>query len=153
MATFFVDTSALAKRYTNEIGSSWVRSWTKTSSANLLIIAELTLVEMFSVFARRDYDGEVTSNSAERLRRVFLVHVRDEYSVMGINGVLRASAQTLVTKHVALGLRTLDAVQLASALHAQTVLQQPVTFVSADKKLLKVADVEGFLTDDPNLHT
>lgn len=153
MTTFFVDTSALAKRYTNEIGSSWVRGWAKASYSNLIIIAELTLVEIFSVFARRGYVGDVTANSAERLRRVFLTHVRDEYSVISINGALLASSQVLVTKHVALGLRTLDAIQLASALRAQIVLQEPVTFISADKRLLKAAAVEGFLADDPNLHT
>ena len=72
--------------------------------------------------------------------------------MIGINGELIASAQALVTQHVALGLRTLDAIQLACALRAQTTLQQPITFVSADVKLLNAAIAEGFATENPNNH-
>lgn len=114
------------------------------------MIGELALVEIFSVFARREYDGDLTPNSAERFRNIFSAHVRDEYSVIGVNGTLIASAQILVTNHIALGLRSLDAIQLACALRAQTTLQQPITFVSADVKLLKAAISEGFTTDNPN---
>jgi predicted nucleic acid-binding protein len=152
LANLFVDSSALAKRYTHEIGTVWVRSWTKSSAGNLIIIGELALVEVFSVFARRAYDGDLTPNSAERFRRIFSAHIRDEYSVIGINGALLASAQTLVTHHIGLGLRALDAIQLACALRAQITLQQPVTFVSADVKLLNAAVAEGFKVDNPNQH-
>jgi hypothetical protein len=41
---------------------------------------------------------------------------------------------------------------LACALNAQATLQQPVTFVSADVKLLNAAVVEGFTIDNPNQH-
>jgi predicted nucleic acid-binding protein len=115
LAAFFVDSSALAKRYTNEAGTTWVRSWTRTSAGNLIVISELALVELFSTLARRQYTGDITPRTADRLRNVFLAHVRDDYSVIDINGSLIAVAQTLVTKHVALGLRTLDASSFARA--------------------------------------
>jgi predicted nucleic acid-binding protein len=152
LALFFVDSSALAKRYTNEIGTRWVRSWISASAGNKIAISELALVEMFSVFARRAYEGDMTTSTAERFRNIFLLHVRSEYLVIRTKGAQLAAAQKLVTTHVALGLRSLDAIQLASALEAQIALGLPLTFVSADKKLRAAAATEGFKTEDPNLY-
>jgi len=53
LSAFFVDTSALAKRYIAEIGSSWIRGIVLPIAGNVVIIADLTLVEMFSLLARR----------------------------------------------------------------------------------------------------
>jgi len=53
-------------------------------------------------------------------------------------------------------LRAYDAVQLASALIANQALTlrqlPPLTFVSADDRLIKVAMAEGLATENPNLH-
>ena len=152
MASFFVDTSALAKRYTNEIGTRWVRNWTKTSTGNWIVVSELIVVEMFSVFARREYDGHMTVSTTERFRRMFLMHTRDEYLLVKTGSAQLTVAQRLVTTHIGLGLRALDAIHLATALQAQNRLGMPLVFVSADKKLLAAAAAEGFTTDDPNLH-
>ena len=59
----------------------------------------------------------------------------------------------MLTTHT---LRAYDAVQLASALVAnrqiiQAGLPSPI-FVSADKRLLNAAQVEGLQIDDPNSH-
>ncbi|MEZ4672161.1 MAG: type II toxin-antitoxin system VapC family toxin [Anaerolineae bacterium] len=51
MTTYFVDTSALAKRYFSEAGSTWVQSWIEPAAGNTIVIAELALVEMRSVLA------------------------------------------------------------------------------------------------------
>ena len=53
-------------------------------------------------------------------------------------------------------LRAYDAVQLASGLVANDVLLAaaipPLTFLSADTRLLNAAALEGLTTDDPNLY-
>ncbi|MDZ4766916.1 MAG: hypothetical protein SGI73_20445 [Chloroflexota bacterium] len=49
-------------------------------------------------------------------------------------------------------LRTLDALQLASALVATNFLPDAPIFISADLKLLAAASAEGLPTDDPNAH-
>jgi hypothetical protein len=49
-------------------------------------------------------------------------------------------------------LRTLDAIQLASAQHAAAVLEESITFVTSDKTLLSAAGGEGLVIDDPNEH-
>jgi predicted nucleic acid-binding protein len=152
LSTYFVDTSALAKRYINEVGTQWVRSWTSASAGNVVVIAELTALEMFSVFARREVDKEITSASANRLRSTFLAHLNDEYLTIKVDSPLWLQARDLITKHAALRLCTLDAVQLACALDAKKNLPQAVTFVRADPKLLSAATAEGFTVDDPMQH-
>ena len=53
-------------------------------------------------------------------------------------------------------LRAYDAVQLASALRVQLDLAQteatPLTFLTADDRLIAIAQAEGLLTDNPNHH-
>jgi len=53
-------------------------------------------------------------------------------------------------------LRAYDAVQLASAIFARSGMQaagaSPLSFLSADTRLLTAAQAEGFVTDNPNLH-
>lgn len=46
-------------------------------------------------------------------------------------------------------LRALDAVQLACAVYASSLLKEAITFVSADKNLLSAASSEGFGIDNP----
>ncbi len=60
-------------------------------------------------------------------------------------------ARNLIMQHP---LRTLDALQLASAIlvnHVFVNLNLPsLTFVSADERLLQTAQQEGLATDNPN---
>lgn len=142
MSAFFVDTSALAKRYLVEIGTTWTRSWTKSAAGNVIIIAELTSVEMFSLLNRRLREGSLTPSSMNRLQQLFLGHLQFEYLVVFSFSQIHVLARDLVNRYP---LRALDAIQLASAVHAVSLLATPMTFVSA-------AAAEGFITDDPNLH-
>ena len=58
-------------------------------------------------------------------------------------------ARSLVSAHP---LRSLDAIHLASALRAETIVNEAVLFLSADNNLLGAATAEGFATDNPTLH-
>ena len=149
MSTYFVDTSAIAKRYLPEVGTNWVLSWVLPQAGNVVIVSELTLVEMFSLLARRQREGSLSAPNTGILQGNFLLHCEREYLVTPLDsGVLRLARQ-LVDKHP---LRTLDAIQLASALHVVNILNEPMTFISGDKNLLSAAAAEGFVTDDPNSH-
>lgn len=149
MTIYFADTSALAKRYLVEIGTPWVISWIEPTAGNVILISEIALVEAQSLLARRVREGSLTPASATSLKTDFLLHFRDEYLVILADTPIYQAAGQLVTKH---RLRTLDAIQLASAIHAFQILGDPITFVSADYHLLTTAAQEGFTTDDPNQH-
>ena len=104
---------------------------------------------MLSLMARRQREGNLSASALVRRQKSFLVHVQKYYTVRDIDADVLAQARQLVVRHP---LRTLDAIQLASALTAQTVLGVRLTFISADARLLGIAASEGLATDDPNLH-
>jgi hypothetical protein len=110
LSTFFADTSALAKRSLAKIGSAWVIGWIEPRAGNVIIVAELTTVEMFALMARRQREGALPSSSATILQNDFLVHIETEYLTVPLDRSVLGSARTLTGKHP---LRTLDALQLA----------------------------------------
>jgi hypothetical protein len=46
VATFFLDSSAIAKRYVAEVGSAWTISLTDAGSGNVCWLAAVTRVEV-----------------------------------------------------------------------------------------------------------
>ena len=54
---FFVDTSALGKRYIAETGSIWLRSLLNPATGNKVVIARTTAVEMIAAISRRERGG------------------------------------------------------------------------------------------------
>jgi uncharacterized protein len=53
VAVYCLDTSALLKRYVPEIGTHWMQSIADPQNQHLLIIAQITWVEIHSAIARR----------------------------------------------------------------------------------------------------
>ena len=83
------------------------------------------------------------------LGQAFLLHADNEYLMVPSDTQVFEQARTLIGRHV---LRTLDAIQLASAGQAEYILGEPVTFISSDRNLLAAAAAEGMPTDDPLNH-
>jgi predicted nucleic acid-binding protein len=106
-------------------------------------------VEGFSTFARLSRENRITSSSLIQLQAVFLLHFEQEYLVVPLNELVLALARQLVNRYP---LRTLDAIQLASAQQAVVILGEPMTFVSGDQRLLSAASSEGFGVDNPNAY-
>jgi predicted nucleic acid-binding protein len=150
MAIYFFDTSAIAKRYVFEVGTVWVRQLVRGAARNTVIISELTIVEFSSLLARARQRQAITTTEADRVRKAFLRHVSAlDYDCISLNRQLILRASRLTGR---LGLRSLDAIQLACAIYARTGIRQPFTFVAADQQLLQAAAAEGLLTDNPLAH-
>jgi hypothetical protein len=153
MTQYFLDSSALIKRYVVEPGTTWVCSLTNRGSGNTVIIAQITQIEIVSGASQRVREGTLTTRTARAMRLLIDRHVRREYVVIGLTPQVVRRAEDLLAVHP---LRTYDAVQLASALesNARIVAAElsPVRFVSADARLLVAAATEGLLTEDPNAH-
>jgi Predicted nucleic acid-binding protein, contains PIN domain len=149
---YFLDTSALVKRYVREIGSDWILSITDPATDNDLAISQITWVEVHSAFARRLRDGSLSAQRFDLIAQKVREDFENEYRVIDVDQTLIETAGELVMQHP---LRAYDSVQLASALRFQstTLLSQPETqliFVSADNRLLDIAQSEGLATDNPN---
>ncbi len=149
MTTYFVDTSALAKRYLIETGTNWIRGLLAPSSGHIIVDYDFTPIEFFSLLSRRLREQKLTSIDATTLRQAFLAHHQVDYLSVILEQPILIQACNLVTQYP---LRPPDAIQLARALEAKNSLGVPLVFLCADNDLLSAAVAEGFTVDNPNLH-
>lgn len=149
MTAYFVDTSALAKRYISETGSTWTRNWLHINTGNVILVSELVRVEMFSLLHRYQRTGTFSVATIGRMKSAFLQHLQSEYSIVTLDGLLIVEAADLTVRHP---LHALDSVQLASGIRAARSMTAHLTFVTADTNLLAAASAEGLATDNPNQH-
>lgn len=148
---YFIDSSALVKRYVPETGSSWIQSITDRATSNYLGVTRITWVEVNSAFARRQREGSLEVDELNIIEQKFRYDFFNQYDIIEVDRAICEVAGQLVLKHL---LRAYDAVQLASALRCRSGLTQTpdtqLIFVSADNRLLNIAQTEGLVTDNPN---
>jgi predicted nucleic acid-binding protein len=153
VAAYFFDSSALVKRYVNEIGTAWVINHFRPSANNLIYVARITHTEVISALSRRMRGGSLsasqTTKAIARFRRQFDFHF---YTIEVTHDVV-ISASALSEKYF---LRAYDAVQLAVALEINTVrltvVSTALVLISADDALNTAAIAEGLTVDNPNCH-
>lgn len=152
MSVYFLDSSALVKRYVTERGSLWVRRITAPSMRHGIIIARITWVEVLSALARRQREGNLPPDDVNRVVQSLRYDIETQYQIAEIGQQVVEKAGNLVMRHP---LRAYDAVQLAAAAHIHDVLVQTsaaLIFVSADDKLVAAAQAEGLTAENPNLY-
>ena len=149
MAAYFVDSSALVKRYVQEVGTDWVRGLTHHRTGHQIFLARITIVEVTSAVARRRGGKTITSAQASYFLSRFRKHVAGRYTILEITPSLLADAATMANRH---DLRAYDAVQLAAVLELNRISQGGIVLVSADKDLNDAATAEGLTVENPNLH-
>lgn len=153
MGLYFLDSSALVKRYVTEVGSGWIDQIFDPGASNQLIIARITWVEVLSALARRQREGNLAPDDTAQAIRAFRFDLDTRYRTVEMDALLVDAAGDLVMRHP---LRAYDAVQLASALRVQQGLAQvqvpPLTFVCADDRLIAIAQAEGLSANNPNHH-
>jgi len=152
MTTYYLDSSAVVKRYVAEVGSNWVRDICQ-DVRNAIFISELALAEVSSAFARRYRNGEITNANRQNYLDLFIHDCAQSYQMMPAARPSIDRAVDLTQQHY---LRGYDAVQLACALAANdslvTLGLPPLIFVSADDDLIAAAGVQHLRTENPNLH-
>jgi len=151
MDAYYLDTSALVKRYARERGTIWITALTAPNQAHDLYTVRLTGPEMIAALFRKMRTGELPRTTTIRLAQDFKNDWKWQYQVLEVNAVLSERAMTLAEKH---SLRGYDAVHLAAALllhESRRANNRPdMIFLAADDDLLQAADTEGLSTDNPN---
>ena len=125
MTHYFLDSSALLKRFVSETGSGWIHIITGMGSANIISIAQITSVEVVSGIMRRLREGKISAQTAHIARTAMDGRVSSQsYTVVYLTTAVVQNAEDLLERHP---LRAYDAVQLASALeaNARLVAAQP----------------------------
>ena len=153
MTAYFLDSSALVKRYVPETGTAWVRTITTPSAGNSILVARMMPAEVISGVWRRVREGTIAPRIAQAIRLLVDRHTRREYLVIELSARIVQRAEDLLAQYP---LRAYDALQLASALESNTRLARaglaPLVFVTADTQLLAAASAEGLAIEDPNAH-
>ena len=149
MPRFFFDTSALVKNYHVESGTSHVQAILATPGSEFFI-SRLSAVEMLSGFAGKVRTGTLSSTDFGILRRRFFADIRRKmFRPLRVLNAHYQLAGDLIGKHaMSRQFRTLDAIQLAVALHFHQSF--PLDhFVCADQRLCDVARLEGLSVIQP----
>ena len=153
MAVYFVDSSALVKRYLKEVGTAWVMGLFRPHSGHRIHTAEITLVEVIAALARRQKGNRISPANAAKSMARFRRAYRTKFFKVMLDSSLLEQAANLAEKHA---LRGYDAVQLAAASEVQRIRAaagaSALIFVSADATLNSAAQSEGLLVDNPDNH-
>ncbi len=151
MSLYFLDSSAIVKRYVAEIGTGWVLNLHKPFAQNIIYVAQITGVEVVSAISRRLRGNKLTQKSADKAIFRFKRDFASKLRIIRTNDIIISEAMQLSEKHF---LRGYDAVQLAIALELEkrfTVKNfASIIFISADNALNSAAQTEGLTIDNPN---
>lgn len=148
MPHYFLDTSALVKRYVQEPGTSWPQSLTHPGVGHAHFIARIAQAETVAAVTRRERGGHIAPPDAAIALADFQYDLVRQYLIVEISAGLVAHAAALARRHA---LRGYDGVQLAAALEVGDNLSGLV-LVSADAELNAAALAEGLAVEDPNAH-
>lgn len=153
MDIYFVDTSALVKRYVTEKGSTWLQSVLAPSPTVAVFVAYTTPVEFIAVITRRERGGSLTAADANRIRAELGRNLTNEFQEVALRKTTRDNAISLAQTYA---LRGYDAIQLASAVEVNVRAlaqgQAPITIISTDAELNAAALAEGMAVENLNNH-
>lgn len=149
MAHYYLDTSAIVKRYVLEEGSTWIRHLTENPH-HIFLISELAIVETSAAMAVLRRVGRLSKRSSREAHTEFRADLnRGEYESVAASFAILESAADLAQLHP---LKAYDAIHLATALDLQMRLSTYrtfLTFVCSDKQVLRAAAAEGLATENP----
>jgi uncharacterized protein len=154
MSIYFVDSSALVKRYISEAGSTWVLGLFDSKMNNEIFVAAITSVEIVAAIARRTRNRSISASDSAMVCKQFRNDLLTDYQIVEIGERIISSGMTLAETR---GLRGYDAVQLAAGCAINEICiaagLPTLTFVSADNELNLAATQEGLLVEDPNVYS
>ncbi len=128
----FLDTSALAKRYVLESGSSELTELCR--QADEIVLSYICTVELISALNRLKREGKLSSSEYKKIKKSFGEDLKGATIVELYPLVIRQAVQCLEKTPI----RSLDAIQIASAMVSDCDL-----FLSADSRQTAAAKVMG----------
>ena len=154
MALYFLDSSAIVKRYVSEPGHAWITTLCDPAQNHDVQIAQIALVEVVAALCRKARESTITATERDILITDFRNDTITTYSIRQITTQVYTHAGDLCRTY---RLRAYDAVQLAAALalHDDALassVSAPI-FVCADADLLSYAFSEGLGVENPNTYS
>ena len=146
MESFYLDTSALIKRYVEEEGTPQVVGLAADPDRGKVIILDLAPLESRSAVRRREREGDIPSGDADQILKQIEEDVSSSFLVQPSTAAVIEEAMRLIDHHP---LKAYDALQLAGCLTARRGTPAALTFVCSDTRLCDAARVEGLTVLNP----
>ena len=143
----FFDSSSYMKLFVSEPGSQEMIALFTRSEDRTLLVSVIAAIEVRSAIRRRHLSGDIRTDDAD-LAVATLVQETGRIIEHPISASVIAEATGLVDRYC---LRSLDSIQLATAMVARATLSKndSMTFAASDHKLLLAAEKEGFSIWNP----
>ncbi len=135
----FLDTSSIIRLYHYEPGTDLLDRFFEDYAISKVCLSELAKVEFDSAIRKKVRTGELIQEEATSLILSFESDF-DKYDFVELDSKIIANAKSLISNYGTQGLRTLDSIQLASALKTKAGLN---FFITADDLLRDIAEMEG----------
>jgi uncharacterized protein len=151
MGTYFLDTSAIVKRYVPERGQVRIMTLCDPAQGNDIYISQAALVEVVATICKKARERSISITDRNQLIDIFRQDIQNAYGIWLVNTSIYTFAGDLCLSH---GLRAYDAVQLACALDLRNealIDEEPSpTFVCADFDLINIAAAHELNVENPN---
>ncbi len=137
---FYFDTSALIKKYIDEIGSDKVDNLME--QADNVFVSVITEIETFSTFKRLLIEKVISLNDYKILKEEFNTDYQ-YYNQINFDMDIANNAKMLIEKYQ---LKTFDSIQLGTALYVKDEIDY---FVVCDDKLINSGEKENIMIINP----
>ncbi|MGH2645506.1 MAG: type II toxin-antitoxin system VapC family toxin [Chitinophagaceae bacterium] len=127
-----MDTSSLFKLYHQETGSEEIEQIFRERKVTDIFLSDITKLEFVQAVWKKERIAEISNHIAFKLIQIFKSDFH-KFTFINIDAIVIDSAQGLMAKYGKQGLRTLDSIQLASAV----LMKKHAGFNSTSDKLLK----------------
>ena len=152
MYYFYLDASALVKRYTEEIGSDKIDFLFQNVPLNRLMCLAIGVAEVFSICVRKRNDARITRHHFEQAVGYLdseVINTESDFETVPAQNVLIWKSIHLMDTH---SINSVDAILLSSALDIATNLRDEengLVLIASDSRLLRAAQTEGLLCFNP----
>ncbi len=112
MTLHYLDSSAILKRYLEEIGSDWI---VRLCDGNEIAVSTITYAALASGLARRTREESLHQDRRDDILRNYRNDAREMWTIGMRVGIVGDAAKLLCDAPASIALRAFDALQLASA--------------------------------------
>jgi len=128
----YLDTSSLVKLYHDEVGTEELDKIFNNYVIDQIFLSEIAKLEFNSAIWKKVRAKDISSNEAKEIIEAFEFDV-EKYTFILIDSSVIEDALSLLSKYGSKGLRSLDAIQLASVLQ----VEEKISFAKTADELLK----------------
>jgi predicted nucleic acid-binding protein len=142
----FCDTSSLFKLYHKETGTEEFEQLFTSLKITTIFLSEIAKVEFTSTVWKKVRTQEISESEARTTLELFEIDLT-KYTFIPTDSIIIEQARVMVSKYGRQGLRTLDSIQLSTAI---SLFNHAEIFITDDKLLKSLFDIEGLPTQTPS---